>query len=86
MDLVVVVRAIVGDDQQQRNPIVGGSPDRGCAHQKIAVAANGDRQPAGTLERECRADGDSGPRTDASAAIRSEEIERMAKWPVRAIP
>src|ERR1700676_2288229 len=86
MHLVVVVRAIIGDDQQQWNPIVGGSPDRGCAHQKVAVSANGDRQPAGILEREGRADRDARPGTDASAAIRSEEIERMAKRPTRAIP
>src|ERR1700682_604200 len=86
MHLVVVIRAIVGDDDQQWNPIVDGGPDRGRAHQKIAVSANGDRQPARTLERERRADGDSGPGTDASAAIRPEEIERMAERPARAVP
>ena len=66
MNLVVVERAIVGDDDQQGNAVVHRSPQRGRAHQEIAVAADADRQPAGAFERERGADRDAGTAPDAA--------------------
>ena len=46
MHLVVIERAVVGHDDQQRNAVMHRGPQRGDAHQEIAVAADRDRQPA----------------------------------------
>ena len=46
MQLVVIEGAIVGDHEEQRNLVVHRGPYSGYAHEKIAVAAQRDRQPA----------------------------------------
>ena len=85
--LVVVERAVVGHDDQQRNAVMHRGPERGHAHQEIAVAA--DRRSAMRpvpLQRERRADRDAGTGADAAAAVGAEEVERMAERPARAVP
>ena len=69
---VVVERAVVGDDDQQRDAVVRRGPERGDAHQEIAVAADRDRQPPAAFERQRRADRDAGPAADAAAAVGAE--------------
>ena len=61
-------------------------PERGDAHEIIAVAADRDRQPAGALERQRRADRDAGAAADAAAAVAAEIVERMAERPPGAVP
>jgi hypothetical protein len=58
-------------------------PQRGDAHQEIAVAADRDRQPPGALERQRRADRNAGAAADAAAAVGADIVERMAERPVR---
>ena len=85
--LVVVERAVVGDDEQQRNPVVHRGPQRGRAHQEVAVAADRDRQDAATrAARARRRRAMPGPRADAAAAVGAEEVERMPERPARAVP
>ena len=83
---VVVEGAIVGDHDQQRNAVMRRCPERGGAHQEIAVAADGDRKAAGSLERERRADRDAGAAAEAAAAVGAKEVERMVERPPRAVP
>ena len=45
MHLVVVERAVVGDDDQQRNAVMHRGPESRCAHHEIAVAQHRHRQP-----------------------------------------
>src|SRR5205814_10026862 len=59
MELIVEVRAVVADDQNKRDPIVHGRPDRGHAHAEVTVAANPNRQPSRAFERERGANGDA---------------------------
>src|ERR1700730_17299581 len=47
VQLVVIERAIVGEHEQQRDFVMHRGPHRGDAHQKVAVAADRDRQTAG---------------------------------------
>ena len=83
---VVVERAIVGDHDQQRNAVMRRRPERGRAHQEIAVAADADRHAAGAVQRQRRADRDAGAGAEPAAAVRAEKIERMAERPPRAVP
>ena len=73
MDLVVVERAIVGDHEQERNAVVRRGPDRGDAHQEVAVAADRDRQAAAALQRERGADRDARAAADAAAAVGADD-------------
>src|SRR5271154_6227497 len=66
VQFVVIERTIVGEHEQQRNFVVHRGPHRGDAHQKVAVAADRDRQAAGALECERRTDRNT--RTAANAA------------------
>src|SRR6202046_686691 len=75
VQLVVIERAIVGKHEQQRDLVVHRGPHRGDAHEKIAVAADRDRQPAGALQRQRRADGNSRAATDAATAVGADIIE-----------
>ncbi len=52
MQFVVEERSIIGDHNQQRNVVVRRGPERGDAHQEVAVAAHGDRQPTAVFERQ----------------------------------
>src|SRR5262245_4999617 len=81
MHLVVVERAIVGDYEQQRNAVVHRSPDRGHAHQVIAVAADGDRQPPAAFECQRGTYRNAGPPAEPATAIGTEIVERVAKIP-----
>src|SRR5262249_15606925 len=69
-----------------RDAVVCGRPQRGDAHEVIAIAEERDRDPARPLKRERGADRDAGARTDAGAAITAEVVERMAKIPRLARP
>ncbi len=86
VQLVVIERAIVGDHEQERNFVMHRCPHRGHAHEVIAVAANGDRQPAGILQRQRGTDGNSRAATDAAAAVGPEIVERMAERPPAVLP
>ena len=81
MQFVVEEGSIIGDYDQQRNVVVRRGPQRGDAHQEIAVAANRDRQPAAAFERQRRADRNAGAAADAAAAVGAEIIERMVGTP-----
>ena len=81
MQFVVEEGAVVGDHDQQRDVVMRRGPQRGDAHQEIAVAADRDRQPAGAFERQRRADRNAGAAADAAAAVGAEIVERMAERP-----
>ena len=86
MQFVIEERAVVGDHEQERDLVVHRGPDRGDAHQEVAVAADRDRHAAGPFQRQRRADRDAGSAADAAAAIGTEVIERMAKRDAGAVP
>ena len=86
VQFVVEERAIVGDHDQQRNAVMRRRPERGHAHQEIAVAADRDRHAAGALQRQRGADGNAGTAADAAAAVGAEIVERMAERPTGAVP
>ena len=75
---VVEVEGVVRDHDQQRQPVVGRGPDRGPAHQEVAVAEDGHRQAAAALERERGPDRHPRPRADARAAVQAQVVERVA--------
>ena len=81
MQLVVVERLIVADDDQQRDLVVDARPHRLTAHEEIAVAKDGDREATGVLERQRGANRQTGTGADAAAAVRTDVIERMTKVP-----
>src|SRR5215472_19058290 len=84
--LIVVERAIVGDGDEQGNAVVHRSPQCRDSHEEIAVAADGDGQAAGTLERERGTDGNARTAADAPAAVAADEVERMPKRPPAVVP
>src|SRR4051794_1676363 len=86
VQFIVEERAVVGDDDQQRNFIMRRGPHGGHAHQKIAVAAHRDGKTPRALQRERRADRNAGAAADAAAAVGAEIIQWMAEGPARAIP
>ena len=86
VQLVVEEGAVVGDENEAGNAVVRSGPERGGAHQEIAVTHDRDREPAARLQRERRAHGDAGPRADSTAALRADVIERMAEVAVSAVP
>ena len=69
MQFVVEERAVVGDHDQERNAVMCRRPQRGDAHQEIAIAADRDRQTAAAFERQRCADRNTGPAADAAAAV-----------------
>src|SRR5580700_1486860 len=77
VQLVVIERTVIGEHEQQRDLVMHRRPYRGDAHQKIAVAADRDRQAAGALERQRRADGNARPAANAAAAVGADIVERM---------
>src|SRR5262245_5212224 len=75
MHLVIVERAIVGDYEQQWNAVVHRSPDRGHAHQVVAIAADRDRQPPAAFERQRGTNRDAGPAAKPAAAVGTEAAQ-----------
>src|SRR5215211_3270402 len=71
--LVVVVRAVVADQDQQRQLVVDRGPQRRAGHHEVAVADHRHRQLPGVLVRQRHAHGAAGaiaqPATAALAAI-----------------
>ena len=86
VQLVVIERAIVGEHEQERDFVMHRRPHRGDAHQKIAVAADRDRQPAGAFERQRRADRNARAAADAAAAVGADIIERMTERDPAVVP
>ena len=77
VQLVVEERFVVGDDDQHRHAIVNAGPERGDAHQVVAVAEHRDRQPIAAAQRQRRADRHARTRADAAAAVEADVVERM---------
>src|SRR5206468_5154 len=86
MHLVIVEGPVVRYHHEKRYPIVHRGPQRRRTHEEIAITTDGDRQPPAVLERKRSADRNTGARAYASAAIRAQEVERMAEWPGRPVP
>src|SRR5205823_1456594 len=86
VQLVVEEGAVVADYNEQRDAVMHRGPDRGGAHEEVAVAADRDRQPPRAFERERRADRHPRSAADAAAAFRADVIERMMEWPRRSVP
>ena len=61
-------------------------PHRGPAHQEVAVAQDGHREPAATVKREGGADGHARPGADARAAVHPQEVQRVAGLEIGAVP
>ena len=57
VSLVVEVGPVVRDHDQQRQTVVGRSPQRRPAHQVVAVAENGNRHASGARQGERGAHG-----------------------------
>src|SRR5207244_2538327 len=79
--LVVVERAVVRHEEKTRQLIVRRRPDRGVAHQEIAVADDADHHASAAFERERRADRETRSRPYPAAAIGAEIIQRMPEVP-----
>src|SRR5580692_4127285 len=77
VQFVVIEGTIVGEHEQQRNFVMHRGPHRGDAHQKVAVAADRDRQAAGALERQRGADRNARSAANAAAAVGADIVERM---------
>ena len=77
MQFVIEERSIIGDHDQQRNAVVRRGPQRGDAHQEVAVATDGDRQPAAVFKRQRSANRNARAAADASATIGTEIVEGM---------
>src|SRR5207302_8206314 len=86
MKLVIEEGLVVRDDQKQRDAVMHGGPQRGDAHEVVAISTNSDRQPPGAAQSECGADRNARAAADAAAAIGPDKFERMSKWPARAVP
>src|SRR3954468_9775546 len=86
VQFVVEERAVVADDDEQRNAVMHRGPDRGCTHEEVAVSADGDRQASRAFERERRAYRHAGPAADAAATLGADVIERMMERPDRTVP
>src|SRR5205823_2167253 len=65
VQLVVVERPVVRDEDKTGNAVMRCGPEGGRAHQEITVAHDRDRKPAAVLQRQRRAHGDAGPCADA---------------------
>ena len=52
-------------------------PQCSHAHQKITIAADRDRQPAGAFESQRGADRNAGTAANSAATIRADVIERV---------
>src|SRR5204862_4712975 len=72
---------VVGDDDEQRDPVMHRRPDRGAAHQEIAVAEHRNRQPFAVAQCQGGADRHARAAADPAAAIAAERVERMADLP-----
>ena len=86
VDHVVVEGGVVRHHDQQRQPVVRRGPHRGPAHQEIAVAQDGHREPAAALEGEGGADGHARPGADARAAVHPQVVQRVTGLQVGAVP
>ena len=56
-------------------------PQRGAAHQVVAVAKRGDRQPAAAAQGQRGADRHPGPGADPAATVAAERVKRMRHLP-----
>ena len=56
-------------------------PQRGGAHQEVAVAAHRYRQPAGVAQRQCGANGNAGATANAATSIRADIVKWVVKRP-----
>ena len=86
VQLVIEERAVVGEHDQQRDAVAHRRPQRGDAHQEIAVAEHRDRQALAVAQRQSRADRHARPRSDAAAAIGAEKVERVPEIPQMLAP
>src|SRR3954471_15988194 len=86
VELVVVERAVVGDQEKARQLVVRGGPERRVAHEEITVSHDADHQAPAAVQCECRADREAGAGPDAATAIGAEIVERVAEVPIRAVP
>ena len=86
VELVVVEGAVVGDDEQARDAIVRGGPQRRDPHQEIAVAENPRHHPAAVLERERSPHDHARARADATAAVAAKVVERVLEVAIGAVP
>src|SRR5690348_1395933 len=86
MQFVVEEGAIVGDHDEQRDAVMRRGPDRGDAHEEVAVAADADGHAARAFQRQRRADADAGAAADAAAAVGAEKVERVAQRDAGAVP
>ena len=64
---VIVVGAVVGDDDQQGDFHVRRGPERVRGHGVVAIADHPEHEPAGALERERGSDAIARPRAHAAA-------------------
>ena len=86
MDHIVVEEGIVRHHDQQRQPVMRRGPDRGPAHQEVAVTQDGHRQPSAALQRERGAHGHSRPGADARTAVHPQVVQRMVYLEIGAAP
>jgi hypothetical protein len=88
VQLVIEERFVVRDDDQERHAVVDAGPQRGEAHQVVAVAQHRDRQPvaAGVAQRQRRTHRHPGSRSDAAAAVESDVVLRMREAAILARP
>src|SRR5256885_7549796 len=86
VELVVVEGAVVGNDEQARDAVVRGGPQRRDAHQEIAVAEDPRHHPAAVLERERSSHDHARTGADAAAAVAAKVVERVLEVAVWAAP
>src|SRR5690348_16710779 len=90
VQLVVKEGIVVRHDDKQRDPVMHRGPDRGAAHQKIAITEDCNRKAVTSLGAvaQCQggADRHARPAADASAPIAAERVERVPDLPGIADP
>ena len=79
MKLIVEERLIVDDNDQCSDAIMHTGPERGEAHQVIAVAEHRNRQSFALAQRQCGTHRHARSRANAAASVEADVIERMRK-------
>ena len=91
MQLIVEERLVVSDDDQYRDAVVDARPERGHAHQVIAIAkdrATAARARAAPHRQPCRdrADATAAVETDIEDAATAELTRPVRQWSMRDVP
>jgi hypothetical protein len=78
---VIEVRLVAGNNYEQRNGVMRGSPQRRRRHEKVAITEDGDGYLNSIAKRQRRTNGHAWTGAEACAAVVAEPIARSRKSP-----